>query len=87
MQESFYREGSFDDAHSLCALHYSVIALVRQVSIQGKTQGDLLRHILWIHEGKGPQCKLCDYRPPLKSSMTKHIELIHGQLTKYKEPF
>ena len=52
---------------------------------KGKTQGDLQRHILWIHEGKGPQCELCDYRPTQKSAMTKHIELIHGQITKYKE--
>ena len=45
---------------------------------KGKTQGDLQRHILWIHEGKGPQCGLCDYRPTQKLVMKKHIELIHG---------
>ena len=73
MQESFYREGWFEDAHSFCALHDSVFALVQQVSIIGKTQGDLQRHILWIHEGKGLQCGLCDYRPTQKSAMTKHI--------------
>ena len=27
---------------------------------KGKTQDDLQRHILWIHEGKGPQCGLCE---------------------------
>ena len=32
MQESFYREGSFEDAHSFYALHDSDFALVRQVS-------------------------------------------------------
>ena len=53
---------------------------------KGKTQGDLQRHILWIHEGKGLQCELCDYRPTQKSAMTKHIELIHRQLPKYNEP-
>ena len=54
---------------------------------KGKTQGDLQRHILWIHEGNWPQaqCELCDYRPTQKSAITKHIELIHGQLTKYKK--
>ena len=36
MQDSFYREGSFEDAHSFCSLHDSVLDLVRQVSIQGK---------------------------------------------------
>ena len=33
MQESFYREGSFDDAHSFCALHDSVLDLVQQVAL------------------------------------------------------
>ena len=28
--------------------------------IKGKTQDDLQKHILWIHEGKGPQCGLCE---------------------------
>ena len=60
MQESFYREGSFEDTHSFCALHDLVLDLVQQVSIQGETRGDLQRHIIWIHEGKGPQCGLCD---------------------------
>ena len=87
MQENFYREGSFEDAHLFCALHDSVLDRVRPVSIQGKTQGDLQRYILWIHEGKGPQCGLCDYRPTHKLAMTKHIELIHGQLTRYKLPY
>ena len=50
---------------------------------KGKTQGDLQRHILWIHEGKGPQFDFCDYRPTKKLAMTKHIELIHGQLHQY----
>jgi hypothetical protein len=36
MQESFYREGSYGDAHSFCALHDSVFALVRKVFIQGE---------------------------------------------------
>ena len=86
MQENFYREGLFEYAHSFCELFDSVFALVRQVSIQGETQGDLQRHILWIHECKGLQCELCNYRPTQKSAMTKHIELIHRQSTKYKEP-
>ena len=53
---------------------------------KGKTQENLQSHILWIHEGKGLQCELCDYRPTQKSAMTKHMELKHRQLTKYKEP-
>ena len=70
-------------------MHYMIPFLTwcDKCPFKGKTRGDLQRHILWIHEGKGPQCGLCDYRPTQKSAMTKHIELIHaGQLTKYKEP-
>ena len=84
MQDSFCIEGSFEDTHLFCTLLDSVLDRVRPVSIQGKTQGDLQRHIFWIHEGKGPQCGLCDYRPTDKSAMTKHIELINGKLTKHK---
>ena len=64
------------------------LTLCDKCPFKGKTQRDLQRHIFWIHEGKGPQCGLCDYRPTQKSSMTKHIELIHGngQSTKYKAP-
>ena len=87
MQDSFYTEGLFEDTHSFCGLHDSVFALgCGKCPFKGKTQGDLQKHILWLHEGKGPQCGLCDYKPTQKSAMTKHIELIYGQLTKYKEP-
>ena len=36
MQDSFYREGWFEDAHSFCALHDLVYAQVQQVSIIGE---------------------------------------------------
>ena len=36
MQDSFYREGLFEDANLFCALHDSVFALVQQLSIQGE---------------------------------------------------
>ena len=86
MQDFFLQIGSFEDAHSFCALLIQFLPWCDKCPFQGKTQGDLQRHILWINEGKGPQCGLCDYRPTQKSAMTKHIELIYGQLTKYKEP-
>ena len=64
------------------------LSLCDKCQFKGKTKGDLQRHIHSIHEGKGPQCGLCDYRPIQKLSMTKRIELIHdnGHSTKYKEP-
>ena len=68
MQESFYRGGLSEDTHSFCVLHDSVFALVQQVSIQVE------RHILWIHEGKGPKCELCDYRPTRKSIQEAQTE-------------
>ena len=74
----FYRKGSFEDAHLFCALHDC-----DKCPFKGKTQGDLQRHILWTWRS---QCRLCDYRLTQKSAMTKHIELVYGQLTKYKEP-
>ena len=43
MEESLYREGSFEDALSFCALHVSVLNLLRQVSIQGENSMRFLR--------------------------------------------
>ena len=43
-------------------VHYMIQFLTwcDKCPFKGKTRGDLQRHILWIHEGKGPQCGLCD---------------------------
>ena len=64
-------------------VHYMIQFLPRcdKCPFKGKTQGDLKRHILWTWR---PQCRLCEYRPTQKSAMTKQIDLVYGQLTKYK---
>ena len=37
----------------------------------------LLNHIKYVHEGKGIQCDLCDFRTLFSRDMENHMEIKH----------
>ena len=59
-------------------VHKTFQFLCSKCTFKGNTEVYLDKHIMWILEGKGPQCELCHDMPTSKPGMTKHIKFMHG---------
>ena len=59
-------------------VHETFQFFCNKCTFKGNTQGYLDKHILWILEGKGPQCELCPDIPTLKAPIARHIEIVYG---------